>query len=328
MFSFLSSFTPSFLIALLIWPFAAFALTLPILIAQYRRYNRLYARRAIGMYLFIFYLLGLVCFTLYPLPENAAAFCRQYHLSPQLNPLQFIADIQSDGLRAVLQIVMNFIFFIPLGVFARLLFRMRLRTVFITSFIASLLIETAQLTGVFGIYPCSYRLFDIDDLLINTIGGVAGYVLAMLIPQRELGKADKHAVVRKAGLIRHAVAFLIDDIANTTVTIFLLLIIYIIVGKDQAMMIRDIIPPVATIIIFGIVPYLARGWSLGGVMVRLNHDDEKRTALRRILFYAIRTIFVMLLIMLPGNWQWISWLVLLATLLIWRKYHKLPYQFI
>ncbi|OYX53534.1 hypothetical protein B7Y92_02585 [Candidatus Saccharibacteria bacterium 32-50-13] len=40
MLSFLSSFSTSFLAAVLIWPFLAVALTLPILIMQYRRYKR------------------------------------------------------------------------------------------------------------------------------------------------------------------------------------------------------------------------------------------------------------------------------------------------
>ena len=44
MLAFLLNFTPSFLIALLIWPFAAFFLTLPILVIQYRRFNKLEVR--------------------------------------------------------------------------------------------------------------------------------------------------------------------------------------------------------------------------------------------------------------------------------------------
>lgn len=41
----------------------------------------------------------------------------------------------------------------------------------------SLLTETAQLTGIFGLYPCSYRLFDVDDLLLNTGGAGLGFAL-------------------------------------------------------------------------------------------------------------------------------------------------------
>ena len=37
-----------------------------------------------------------------------------------------------------------------------------------------------QLTGVMGVFPCSYRLFDVDDLIWNTSGAVIGYGCAML----------------------------------------------------------------------------------------------------------------------------------------------------
>jgi glycopeptide antibiotics resistance protein len=46
------------------------------------------------------------------------------------------------------------------------------------TFLLSLIIESAQLTGLFFIYPGSYRLFDVDDLITNTLGGFLGTVLA------------------------------------------------------------------------------------------------------------------------------------------------------
>ena len=36
--------------------------------------------------------------------------------------------------------------------------------------------EVTQLTGIFFIYPKAYRLFDVDDLLINTLGGILGFI--------------------------------------------------------------------------------------------------------------------------------------------------------
>ena len=46
------------------------------------------------------------------------------------------------------------------------------------TFLFSLIIELSQLTGLFFTYPGSYRLFDVDDLLTNTLGGFLGTVLA------------------------------------------------------------------------------------------------------------------------------------------------------
>lgn len=328
MLQYMANFTPSFLLALLLWPFAALALTIPILIIQYRRFNKLNWRRAIAVYLFIFYLLGLVCFTLYPFPENTLAFCRENNLLPQLRPLQFISDTRTDGLSAVLQVVMNFVFFLPMGVFMRLLFRTKLRTAFLVSLGGSILIETAQLAGVFGLYPCSYRLFDVDDLMLNTLGGVSGYLVAKLVPQHELETAEHGDYVRQAGLIRHTIALLIDTAASTILSMLILTALYLTVGTDSTMAIRDGVPFVSVTLVFGVLPLLMKGWSLGGVLVRLNHDDQQRRALRRIVYYTVRTLIAFLIITpLPG-WQWLRWLIVLAILIVWRKQHKLPHQFI
>lgn len=328
MLEFLSSFTSSFLLALVIWPFASAVLTLPILVAQYRRYNKLSAGRSIGIYLFIFYLLGLVCFTLYPLPENAAQFCQMYHLTPQLNPLQMLTDIQTDGLRAVLQVVMNLVFFVPLGVFMRLLFRLRFGWIIPASLVVSLFIETAQLTGGFGLYPCGYRLFDVDDLIINTLGGVIGYLLAMLMPQRQLETARHGDVIRQAGIVRNLVSFILDDTVVVGTTLFVLLTTYLLAGYDAAVLVRDIMPTVMVVVVFGLGPWLMRGWSIGSALVRLNHDDTTRRRWRRLLYYVLRTILVATILLLPSSWQWISLLTIVMTVIVWVKYHKLPHQLV
>ena len=52
------------------------------------------------------------------------------------------------------------------------------RNIIIMTFILSLMIELAQLTGLFFTYPGSYRLFDVDDIMMNTLGGFLGTVLA------------------------------------------------------------------------------------------------------------------------------------------------------
>lgn len=38
-------------------------------------------------------------------------------------------------------------------------------------------IETAQVTALFGLYPCPYRQFEIDDLILNLTGVVLGFAL-------------------------------------------------------------------------------------------------------------------------------------------------------
>ena len=37
--------------------------------------------------------------------------------------------------------------------------------------------ELAQLTGFFGLYPCAWRTFEVDDLIFNISGLIAGFLL-------------------------------------------------------------------------------------------------------------------------------------------------------
>lgn len=101
---FLKNFSEPFAFALALWPFVSMLLTVPVLALLYHRDNRIRLSSAIVAYGTVLYLLGLLCFTLYPMPADAAAYCAAHHLTPQLNPLQFIGDIRTDGLTAVLQI--------------------------------------------------------------------------------------------------------------------------------------------------------------------------------------------------------------------------------
>ena len=52
-----------------------------------------------------------------------------------------------------------------------------LRTAWCFGTILSLGVEITQLTGIWGIYPCAYRQFEVDDLILNVSGVLAGYLL-------------------------------------------------------------------------------------------------------------------------------------------------------
>ncbi len=322
---FLASFSSSFVLAVLVWPFLAAVLTLPILVVQYRRYNKFSFWRAITTYAFILYSLALVSFTLYPMPDNPTQFCADYDLSPQLVPFVSIMEMSSEGLRAVLQVGMNLLFFVPLGVFGRLLFRWKFRHVAILGFLTSLFIETAQLTGAFGIYPCSYRLFDVDDLLLNTLGATVGYLLAMIVPQKELVLATKDDTVRQAGLLRYVVAFVIDMIVAVIGTVVILLILHLVSGTEVSAKVENW-PYIGMLTLaYMVLPMVAKGWSVGGKMVRLNHDDKKRGFWRRLLFYAMRMMFVLLILVDSGRFALIAVIIMAIC---WHKWKRLPYQLI
>jgi glycopeptide antibiotics resistance protein len=116
----------------------------------------------------------------------------------QLVPFQWVLDIPIDlrkygwsnlGFMAFEQMVMNVLLFVPLGLFARMLWRRSLRGAVLIGFGCSLLIEITQLTGNFGTAPFAYRVFDVDDLITNTVGSALGWVVAAVLVRRRVGAA-------------------------------------------------------------------------------------------------------------------------------------------
>jgi uncharacterized RDD family membrane protein YckC len=111
-----------------------------------------------------------------------------------LNPLQFVGDMRryDTGLLenpALRQVLFNVVLFVPWGVFVRKLFGRGAATAIGTGFLVSLAIETTQLTGVWWLLDCPYRLFDTGDLAANTVGAALGAVLAPVLR----GRRHEHA---------------------------------------------------------------------------------------------------------------------------------------
>ena len=160
------TFGTPLLIALLLWPFISAFLTLPILALLYHHEHRLRLASTIGSYLSVLYVVGLLTFTQYPMPDEPDRYCATHHLSPQLNPLEFIQDVATGGVSAVMQLLLNIVLFMPLGFLLMRFLRRNIGHTVIVGFLLSLAIELTQLSGFWGIYPCSYRQFDVDDLSV------------------------------------------------------------------------------------------------------------------------------------------------------------------
>lgn len=158
-------------------------LFVPFVAVQYRRHGRLTAGQMLLWAAFLVYALALWTYTLLPLPNPDTVRC----LPAQTVPFRFVDDIFEYPARsvsqlvrnpAVLQVALNVCLFVPLGSFLRMVWRRGFLVATGTGFTISLVIELTQLTGVWGIYPCAYRLFDVDDLIANTTGALLGGLLS------------------------------------------------------------------------------------------------------------------------------------------------------
>jgi glycopeptide antibiotics resistance protein len=322
MLSFFENFSDSFLLAMMMWPFAALLLTFPILLVQYVRFHYLPKRRVMIIYFFILYVLALVAFTLYPMPDNPQEFCNDYALSPQLNPLQFIFDIQGEGWRAGLQILMNTVFFVPLGVALHNLFGKKIFGTVMIALAVSLCIEIAQLTGFFHIYPCSYRLFDVDDLMFNSLGALAGYALGFLLPDFSKIKKITRPTTRPRALHRF-VTFFCDYVVGAMLSIVVVLPIYFADGEWRTWLLLFNIG--WFVVLQVIIPMVWRGQTLFGKLTGVSLDDKNRSSVWRVIFYLARVVLLGFIVFSQTYW---SLILLVVVVVYYFVFRRMPYALV
>lgn len=142
-----------------------------------------------GRVLLVLYLACLIYFMFFSESYGRTEVHTEYHYNLVLfqEIRRFLRHRDILGLPAVLiNIVGNVVVFIPYGLGLPLLFE-RLQSFFrvvILSFGTSLLAETMQLILRVG-------CFDVDDLLLNTVGGCIGYFVYLLFRRYWRGKYGK-----------------------------------------------------------------------------------------------------------------------------------------
>jgi len=151
--------------------------TLGLLTGRSRRIPRRHALLGLGV---LVYSIAMLAYVLVPIPRDPGAFCERHRIEPNLLPFAF-----HDGLwSTVLQLGLNILLFVPLGALLHDRGRHGIATATIAGFAVSLLIELTQLTGVWFVYPCAYRHFDVDDIIFNTIGAALGALVATTVRRR------------------------------------------------------------------------------------------------------------------------------------------------
>ncbi len=218
--------------AAIIFILLAILLLIPLCVVHYRRFGYVRPTRAIVFYSFLFYILCAMCLVTLPLPEITPNFCegRVPGSHVRLIPFQFVADIltvdaafiRSLNLLSILaspvflQAAFNFLMLLPLGFYLQYYFRARFTTALVVAIATTLLFEVTQLTGIYGLYPCSYRVFDVDDLILNASGAMLGYAIAPLFPWLPNLQRRPRPQPVTVSIPRRMVAFAIDwFLANT-----------------------------------------------------------------------------------------------------------------
>lgn len=179
------------LIAFLGGTLIALLLAVPYLAWTYRRRGEFGWGHALLAFLFVVYCIAIWTYALLPAPDTTPQWCARFASDvPQLHPFQFLTDIGSQrerGITALLhnralpQVLFNVGLFVPFGMFGRHLLRRGPVTVVLAGALVSLFVEFTQLTGVYGIFRCPYRIFDVDDVILNSLGALVGVLLAPLL---------------------------------------------------------------------------------------------------------------------------------------------------
>ncbi|MDR2132002.1 MAG: VanZ family protein [Clostridiales Family XIII bacterium] len=211
------------------FPIVAALLTVPYAIYSYRRYGAVSAYRSLLLFSMLFYLQCMFYLVILPLPDpmEVAKMTGPYaELVPFKNVYEFFAKSSFDVTRVstwpgalrepyFLEPMFNLLLTLPFGVYLAYYFKKSLKRVILFSFLLSAFFELTQLTGLFFLYPRPYRLFDVNDLLLNTLGGVCGYFvyarfLRMLPSKSRIDERSRERSAR-VGFTRRLVALLIDS---------------------------------------------------------------------------------------------------------------------
>ena len=283
--------------AFLIFPLLAFLITLPYLLLQYHKYGSVPLIRSSIVYTFILYLLTAYFLVILPLPSKEEVLMMPTKV-PQLIPFTFLGDFietfkESSGVLSFLKspivytTLFNIAITIPFGVYLRYYFKKKWYTTIIYTFLLSLYFEITQLTGLYGLYPKAYRLFDVDDLIVNTLGGLIGYlitpIVTIFLPDRD--EIDKISYKRgkTVSIYRRFLAFLIDIFVFAT----LMFIMLALIDFDNF-----IIPLVLITLIYYIILPTLTSCTLGKHLVKIKLSSKNKYKhlsifIRQVILYFI-----------------------------------------
>lgn len=276
-------YVSNIVIAAVTFPLLAVVITLPYLIYQYRKFGSVPWLRTLIVYSFVFYLLCAYFLVLLPLPENRAAVV-PYAQTPQLVPFNFVHEFLAETTFStsdpstwlpvlrdpyIYEALFNVLLLVPLGMYLRYYFRRTWWQTLGLGFLVTLSFELTQLTGLWGLYAHPYRLFDVDDLLMNTLGAMVGFwmvgpAMRMLPDIRLVNEEAREAGVR-ASMTKRGLSFLIDLVIAALIAGVLA------AGLSAANLGFDTfaVGTLGLLCAFFLVPCITRGQTLGQKLLHL-----------------------------------------------------------
>ncbi|WP_125708556.1 VanZ family protein [Lacticaseibacillus porcinae] len=298
--------------AVVTFPFLALVLALPFLIGQYRKYGSFLKWRAVVIYSFVFYLLAAYFLIILPLPSREAVAqltTQRYNLVPfmalrefinttvfsPLHPSTWLAAMKQPGF---IQPVFNIVLTIPFGVYLRYYFKRPWWQAWAMSLGLSLFFELTQLSGLYGYYPRPYRLFDVDDLILNSTGGLIGALIAptlmRVFPTREAMDQQSLQAGTHVSLMRRFVAFFLDNVVVVGIAAAVLGLISNLLGMEKLLpgvLLTWVLPVFFAHVL---VPWVNHGTTWGKKLVKIQVVDANEhpagfgtLLLRAFLLYGV-----------------------------------------
>ena len=131
----------------------------------------------LGRIFFVLYILCAVYFLFFSdsMDRTMVSDEYRYNLTPFLEIRRFITNINQVGMKSLLiNVVGNIVCFMPFGYLLPTITKSKIvKNIFgvvLLTFVFSLSVETIQLVTKVG-------AFDVDDLMLNTFGGLLGYLV-------------------------------------------------------------------------------------------------------------------------------------------------------
>lgn len=295
--------------AIVMFPIFAFIITIPYMLYQYHKYGSIHPFKTIIIFSFVLYLEIAYYLIILPLPtiEEVSSlttpranlqlfdFVRSF-----INDSGFVLTDYHTYINAFKQScfyvpLYNLFLCMPFGIYLHYYFKCSFKKTLIYTFLLSLFFELTQLSGLYFMYPRGYRLFDVDDLLINTLGGILGYYVAYIfmkiLPSKDKIEEASFKLGRKVSFVKRFTSFCLDFVIYT----FLMSLVFIIFKKSHTGLIA--------LIYYVLLPSFMNGQTLGKRFLNLkvaSLDDKKisiiRILIREVLFLVTYIIVPILLV--------------------------------